>query len=121
VAAERYRAARRGKLALAGAGDWEEVLRVLEDGDIRGYQDVDKLRTRVGRPGTLEDGQLAAVVFESPVRSGLLAPSALDRNRNRSSQFQKLQKPDRTATDRSFAVFCGYKTGFDRLLVLTGS
>jgi len=60
VAAERYRAARRGKLALAGAGDWEEVLRILEDGDIRGYQDAEKLRTRVGRPGTLEDGQLVA-------------------------------------------------------------
>jgi len=61
VAAERYRAARHAKLALAGTGDWEEVLRILEDGDIRGYQDVEKLRTRVGRPGTLEDGQLAAV------------------------------------------------------------
>jgi hypothetical protein len=61
VAAERYRAARRGKMALAGAGDWEEVLRVLEDGDIRGYQDVERLRTRMGRPGTLEDGQLAEV------------------------------------------------------------
>ena len=60
VAAERYRAARCGKLALAGAGDWEEALRILEDGDIRSYQDVEKLRTRVGRPGTLEDGQLAA-------------------------------------------------------------
>jgi hypothetical protein len=35
VAAERYRAARCGKLALAGAGDWEEALRILEDGDIR--------------------------------------------------------------------------------------
>ena len=61
MAAERYQAAHRGKLALAGAGDWEEVLRVLEDGDIRGYQDVDKLHTRVGRPGTLEDGQLVAM------------------------------------------------------------
>ena len=61
VAAERYRAARCGKLALAGAGDWEEVFRILEDGDIRGYQDVEKLRTRMGRPGTLEDGQLLPV------------------------------------------------------------
>jgi len=61
VAAERYQAAHCGKLALAGAGDWEEVFRILEDGDIRGYQDVEKLRTRMGRPGTLEDGQLPAV------------------------------------------------------------
>src|SRR5277367_1576029 len=30
------------------------------------------------------------VVFGSPVRSGFLAPSALDRNRNQSCQFQKL-------------------------------
>ena len=45
VAAERYRVARCGKLALAGAGDWEEMFRILEDGDIRGYQDVEKLRT----------------------------------------------------------------------------
>jgi len=61
VAAERYWVARCGKLVLAGAGDWEEVFRILEDGDIRGYQDVEKLRTRMGRPGTLEDGQLPAV------------------------------------------------------------
>jgi hypothetical protein len=67
VAAERYRAARGGKLALAGTGDWEEVLRILEDGDIRGYQDVEKLRTRVGHPGTLEDGQLAAVEVDAGV------------------------------------------------------
>ena len=60
VAVERYRVARCGKLVLAGAGDWEEVLRILEDGDNRGYQDVEKLRTHVGHPGTLEDGQLVA-------------------------------------------------------------
>ena len=64
VAAERYQAARCGKMALAGAGDWEESLWVLEDGDIRGYQDVEKLRTRVGRPGMLEDSQLAAAAEE---------------------------------------------------------
>jgi hypothetical protein len=77
VAAERYRAARRGKLALAGAGDWGEVLRVLEDGDIRGYQDVDKLRTRVGRPGTLEDGQLAEMeVRTAAEQMGMAADDA---------------------------------------------
>ena len=59
VAAERYRAAHCAKLVLAGVGDWEDVLRTLEDGDIRGYQDVEKLHTCVGHPGTLEDGQLA--------------------------------------------------------------
>ena len=44
------------------------------------------------------------LVFESPVRSGLLAPSALDRNRNRSFQFQKLQK---TGPNRYRPVICG--------------
>jgi hypothetical protein len=60
VAAERYRVARRTKLGLSGAGDWEGVLQDLEDGDIRGYQDVKKLPVRVGCPGTLEDEQVAA-------------------------------------------------------------
>jgi len=55
---------------------------------------------------------LIQLVFESPVRSGLLVPSALDRNRNRSSQFQKLPK---TGPNRDRPVFCGYKTGFNRL------
>jgi len=32
------------------------------------------------------------LVFESPVQSGLLVPSTLDRNRNWSSQFEKVQK-----------------------------
>jgi len=32
------------------------------------------------------------VVFESLVWSGLLVPSTLDRNRNQSSQFEKVQK-----------------------------
>ena len=44
------------------------------------------------------------LVFGSPVRSGFLAPSALDRNRNRSSQFQKQLK---TGPNRDRPVFCG--------------
>jgi len=48
VAAEKYRVARRAKLALVGPGDWEEVLQVLNDGDIRGYQDPERLRVRPG-------------------------------------------------------------------------
>jgi len=51
------------------------------------------------------------IVFESPVWSSLLAPSALDRNRNWSSQFQKLQK---TEPNCHRMVFCGYKTSFNR-------
>jgi hypothetical protein len=60
VAAERYRSARRALLALAGPGDWEKMFHVLNDGDIRGYQDPERLRVRPGRKGTLEDGQVAA-------------------------------------------------------------
>ena len=39
MAAERYRRARIAKMFLSGPGEWEAVLQVLEDGDIRGYQD----------------------------------------------------------------------------------
>ncbi len=46
AAAEKYCAARKAKLALLGPGDWEQDLRVLEDGDIRGYQDPSRLRVR---------------------------------------------------------------------------
>ena len=56
-AADRYRAARRTKLALVGPGSWEESFRILEDKDIRGYQDPDRLRPKTGRKGTIEDGQ----------------------------------------------------------------
>ena len=62
AAAERYPIAHRVKLALTGSGDWEETFQVLNDGDIRGYKDADRLRVHVGRKGTLEDGQVAAVV-----------------------------------------------------------
>ena len=56
----KYRAAREAKYALCGGGDWEEVLRVLMDGDVRGYQDKNRLRVRKGRLGTLDDGQVEA-------------------------------------------------------------
>lgn len=60
-AAERYHASRVAKLALTGPGDWETLYRVLEDGDIRGYQDAARLKPRKGRKGTLDDAQLAAL------------------------------------------------------------
>ncbi|KDR65407.1 hypothetical protein GALMADRAFT_148720 [Galerina marginata CBS 339.88] len=69
-AADRYRSARRGKLALTGPGKWEETFRVLEDGDIRGYQDPNRLRPRVGRRGVLEDEQLAQAQPEPPESNG---------------------------------------------------
>ena len=56
--------------------------------------------------------RLVSLVFESPVRSGLLAPSALDCNHNRSSQFEKLQK---TGLNHDRPV----KTGLVLNLVLT--
>ena len=80
VAAERYRAARRAKLALLGPGDWEESLRVLNDGDIRSYQDPDRFRVRVGRRGILEDDQLAVEVQEDTVMDDDMAPDTLYRD-----------------------------------------
>ena len=56
----KYRAAREAKYALCGGGPWEEVLRVLMDGDVRAYQDKNRLRVRRGRLGTLDDEQVEA-------------------------------------------------------------
>ena len=58
VAAEKYRAAHVAKLHLVGVGDWEKVLKVLADADIRGYQDSNQLRKRVGQRGVWEDGHV---------------------------------------------------------------
>ena len=46
--AQKYRAARAAKMKLVGSGPWEEVFRVLEDADVRGYQDAQRLRPRLG-------------------------------------------------------------------------
>lgn len=46
---EKYRAARSAKLALAGSGDWKKSYRVLNNADVRGYQDPDRLCIQVGR------------------------------------------------------------------------
>ena len=55
LAAEKYRAARNAKYCLIGPGDWESRFRTLADGDIRGYQDPNRLRPRAPRRGILED------------------------------------------------------------------
>jgi hypothetical protein len=55
VAAEKYRTARAGMLQLVRAGDWEQVLKVLADADIREYQEANRLKSRVGRLGIWED------------------------------------------------------------------
>ncbi|KAF8956039.1 hypothetical protein BDZ97DRAFT_1764137 [Flammula alnicola] len=47
-AANRYRAARQAKLALAGPGKWEETLRILEDKDIQAYQDLNPGKSKHG-------------------------------------------------------------------------
>ena len=77
VAAERYRAAHHAKLALLGPGDWEESLWVLNDGDIRSYQDPDRFRVHVGCRGILEDDQLAVEVQEDTVMDDDMAPDTL--------------------------------------------
>ena len=58
MAAEKYRHACAAKLRLSGPGEWEIDLKVLDDADIRGYQDPNQLQTQVGRRGTLEDHQV---------------------------------------------------------------
>ena len=67
-AAEKYCAARAAKLELSGLGDWQNVLRVLNDSDVCGYQDPDRLKIRTGRAGTLEDGQVEG---PEPASTGL--------------------------------------------------
>ena len=66
MAAERYRRARIAKMFLSGPGDWEAILQVLEDGDIRGYQDPNRLRVRQGRRGILDDEQLERLATSTP-------------------------------------------------------
>ena len=57
ASAEKYRAARKAIYDLQGPGEWEEALKVLEDGDVRGYQDPNRLCPRKGCQGIWEDGQ----------------------------------------------------------------
>jgi len=59
------------------------------------------------------------IVFESPVQSGLLVPSTLDRNHNQSFQ---IEKPQRTGPNCERPVFCSLLRLQDRfwpVLVLT--
>ena len=55
--AAKYHTAWEAKYMLCGEGPWEEVLWVLLDGDVRGYQDKNVLHVWKGWPGTLEDEQ----------------------------------------------------------------
>jgi hypothetical protein len=66
MAAERYRRARTAKMFLSGPGDWEATLQVLEDRDIRGYQDPNRLRVQQGRRGILDDEQLEQLTTSTP-------------------------------------------------------
>ena len=56
------------------------------------------------RKHAVERQILSFLVFGSLVRSGFLMPQGLNRNRNRSSQFEKCQK---TGLNRNRPVFCG--------------
>ncbi|PPR02783.1 hypothetical protein CVT26_009394 [Gymnopilus dilepis] len=57
AAAAKYRAARQALWCIRGPGDWEKTYRILEDGDVRGYQDPDRLKPKTGRQGIWEDDQ----------------------------------------------------------------
>ena len=66
AAAEKYQVAQHAKYALAGEGEWEKVLCILNDNDICGYQDPNRLCIHVGCRGTLEDGQVVAAADVGP-------------------------------------------------------
>jgi len=53
--AQKYRVARAAKMELVGPGPWGQIFRELKDEDVRGYQDANRLKPRVGRRGVLED------------------------------------------------------------------
>jgi len=73
VAAEKYRAARAAKMNLVGPGKWEETLKVLTDGDIRGYQDANRLKPRQPRRGIAEDGVVEPVpAFDTDIEPGAM-------------------------------------------------
>lgn len=65
--AEKYRAARVSKAKLAANSDWERIYLPLANGDIRGFQDPNKLKAREGRRGTREDDQLEAIALAKDV------------------------------------------------------
>jgi len=74
VAAGKYRAAWAAKVKLVGPGKWEETLKVLTDGDIRGYQDANHLKPRQSRRGITEDGVAEPV----PTLNPDIGPEELD-------------------------------------------
>ncbi|SJL10440.1 uncharacterized protein ARMOST_13826 [Armillaria ostoyae] len=53
--ARKYRSAHNAKLLLAGPGDWEKTLQVLENKDIRSYTDIERKGRGPGRQGNNED------------------------------------------------------------------
>ncbi|PBK63848.1 hypothetical protein ARMSODRAFT_990134 [Armillaria solidipes] len=65
--ATKYRTARQVKLQLIGPGEWEEVLRVLQNKDIRAYTDPECATRGPGRRGTNEDS-------DEPCRDSELPP-----------------------------------------------
>ena len=55
--ADKYRDARKAKLALSGPGDWEAEFRPLSDSDIRSCTDADRVRKQVGRKGAVDEAE----------------------------------------------------------------
>lgn len=55
AAAIKYNSAHVAKLELSGSGDWMKTYQHLNDSDICGYQDPNRLQIRTGHRGTLED------------------------------------------------------------------
>ncbi|KAJ3501460.1 hypothetical protein NLJ89_g9327 [Agrocybe chaxingu] len=100
--AAKYRAGRAAKLRLSGPGDWEKELQVLEDGDIRGYQDPNRLRQRAGRKGTLEDGQIdSSTPAEMETEDFALLPEEPGASTDNDSNDDKNDKNDKKIDEES--------------------
>ncbi|KAF9042129.1 hypothetical protein BJ165DRAFT_1328070, partial [Panaeolus papilionaceus] len=65
---------------LSGPGEWQKTLKVLEDDDIRSFQDAERLKPKKGRKGTLEDKDLVTeweeVKKPHPEKTGIKIPEA---------------------------------------------
>jgi len=78
-----YRLVRAAKLSLSGPGQWEKQLQDLKDGDVRSYQDPNRLKKQHGRRGTIEDGQLETLVPSSGVGSATDSINLMPESRSR--------------------------------------
>ncbi|KAK7028198.1 hypothetical protein VNI00_014888 [Paramarasmius palmivorus] len=66
--ASRYRVARAAYMTLNGGGEWEKILRVLHNDDIRSLRDPALVKVGKGRQGTNEEDDSAAAEIDLVIR-----------------------------------------------------